>query len=697
MNRASAAIRNLIGLFWRHGAALAALTLLHIAVVERNLRGTNGIPVNAIPFDFQDSYSRFLIFISDALRAHSWPIWFPYGHAGSPFFVNPQSQLWNPLTWLFCLLSGYNLVVAQWHELLTVLLGSFGCYFLAHSLWQKRSAALVAAIAYNFTSARLCNAEHMDIVAAFSLFPWVFWSMRRLADGRAWAMPTFGIAVGVLVVSGYPGVVLLSPLWFGSWAVWLFATECTDRLSRKTFAFRLGLGLLLALGISSGYWLPIATNLAAFSRGAPLTADAALREGLSAADLWHLVYGTPVSFIPTGVTTDMSMRGLYFGIIALLLAVHAVLAYRHRNVTALGVVFVGALFMSMGGSFFLRVAMHDYLSPLNLSRFPAADSRPVASLAGCLLAAAGMASLLENTDRRTSLTRLAGMAVALLIIGLAWIGPAIFVGASPAVFQSNFTNTILIEVLLLALAAVALARFTKATPIALSLLLLIAVDSGVHASQQSALWSVPSAGRTLDFRAIRTRAFSPSAALVPRIDAKNTTDVRSGDAFLDKRFYLASYAPFILKSFESLLANGFRGFFVNGKRIVGFTGNVPTEGGAFQQQALPVAFEIKRYLPDRVDYDVDIPARTTLVFNEMYFKGWQARVDGGGAIAMHAVAGGLRALTVEAGRHHVETRFSPGVFWFGLTLSLLSWVLVAVCFARSWIHWASPQSTNGSS
>ncbi len=97
----------------RHLGPLAALSVWHIAVMERGMRGTNGIPTVAIPYDFFNSYARFLIFISDSLRAGALPLWFPYGHAGAPFLVNPQSQLWSPVTWIVSLLWGYDPLVAQ--------------------------------------------------------------------------------------------------------------------------------------------------------------------------------------------------------------------------------------------------------------------------------------------------------------------------------------------------------------------------------------------------------------------------------------------------------------------------------------------------------------------------------------------------------------------------------------------------------
>ena len=249
-------IRTLIDRLWtwirerpfaKHLGPLGILTALHIAVMERGLRGSNGIPVNTIPYDFFDGYSRLFIFICDSLHAGALPIWFPYGHAGTPFFLNPQSQLRTPVTWVLSVLPGYSLLVVQRQELLTILFGSFGVYFLAYNLWTKRSAALVAAIAFNFTSARLCNAQHMDIITAFSLFPWIFWSIKRVAEAKPWARPVLGMLFGLLIVSGYPGVVLLCPLWFGGWTVWLLVSACDDRAARKKFFG--GFALVWPLGL----------------------------------------------------------------------------------------------------------------------------------------------------------------------------------------------------------------------------------------------------------------------------------------------------------------------------------------------------------------------------------------------------------------------------------------------------------------
>jgi hypothetical protein len=669
----------------RHYGMLAALTLLHVTVFIRSLHGKGGVPSLTIPYDFFNSYARFLIFISDCLRAGALPIWFPYGHAGTPFFINPQSQMWSPVVWIVSLVFGYGPLGAQRHEFLFLLFGSFGAYFLAHSLWGRRASALLAAIAFNFTSARLCNAQHMDIVVAFSLFPWVFLGIRKLAQGHFAAAPLLGAVLGLLVVSGYPGIVLTSPLWFGAWAAWSLASECTERVSRKRFLLGLGVSVVIAVGVSAGYWLPIATSIGAFTRGEPLTAEAALTQGLTPGDFWHLLYGVSTRLAPDGFGTDISMRGLYFGIVALALALYAVVFRRSGATAALAIGFLLALVMSLGRLSFLRVALHDVLPFLNLSRFPAGDSRAVAALAGSLLAGAGLAHLREDPEGRRRLVRILVGLMALMLAGQIWLKNIIYPYATPASIAEYFTNTVHLELFVLGIALVAVLRSLRERALISALVLCAAFDSGTHVTTDTSLFAVSGDKQVPRLIEIHSQDFDPAKAVVPRANSTAIDDVGANDAYLNKSFYIASYTPFQLKRLHDLIARGFMPFLLTGQRIVGFVdGPPPLQGAVFQQQAVPVGFVITRYLPSRVDYVVNLPVRTLLVFNEIYFPGWRARIDGKAAGPMVEVAGGLRALTVEAGEHTVATRFLPGVFLVGLTITMLSWLLVVAWLVRAW-------------
>ena len=70
-----------------------------------------------------------------------------------------------------------------------------------------------------------------------------------------------------------------------------------------------------------------------------------------------------------------------------------------------------------------------------------------------------------------------------------------------------------------------------------------------------------------------------------------------------------------------------------------------------------------------------------LVLSEMNYPGWRATVDGKPAeiLATNYI---LHGLSLPAGSHQVEMVYRPRSFYYGLTASLLTAVLVVLLFLR---------------
>jgi uncharacterized membrane protein YfhO len=628
------------------------------------------------PFDFADTYSRFLVFISDCLRNGTWPTWFPYNQAGLPFFINPQSQLWSPITWLVSLTSGYTLLAAQRQLILTFFFGSLGLYTLAYTLYQRRPAAFVAAVAYAFTSARLCNAQHMDIVNAFALYPWIMWGLLQMARGKRWGTPLLAIGIGMFLVCAYPGVVLLSPLWLGAWTLLLLFTSKMDRAEKKRFVLSTLLASLIGLLIATGLLFPILRHMADVPRGSKLSTEAALWGSLSFSDLTHLLFGVTTYIKPLGAGSDLSMRGLYFGVLPFSLATLAFVHSRDKRTFALAGIFFFALLMSLGKNFFLRVTLHDLFTILNFSRFPGADSRPVAVLFGCLLAGAGVAVLMEEETARPKFMRLLIAFSVVLVAGWVWLPKLLFAQSDATFVAEQFAKVVPLALLFLAVAFVALWRFEKNRHLFTALSVLVALELGMHAPIDAPAFSTAAAAiNEVQFESLHKKRFDPSTANKPRTDTGGEVDARNCNSYITKDFSLVPCGPFQSNRFQKVMAAGFRPFLRDGKRLVGFPDqSIPTHGSQFLAQARPLDFTIDRYLPDQVEYTVNVPNRQVLVFNELYFPGWVAQINGAATKPMEEFAGGLRGLTVEAGRHRITTYFSPVSFYIGLVVSLSAWL-----------------------
>jgi len=147
----------------------------------------------------------------------------------------------------------------------------------------------------------------------------------------------------------------------------------------------------------------------------------ALSGGLDFAHLWGLLFNFTTSTPFEGATLDASMVGLYVGAIALPLAALSLLRERDPTMRAVAIAAGGMLLMSLGAFFFGRVALHWLVPTMNISRFPAADSRTSMVLCLALLAGSGARLLHDSKDAREVAFKLyaatwAGLGVAMVAL-----------------------------------------------------------------------------------------------------------------------------------------------------------------------------------------------------------------------------------------------------------------------------------------
>jgi hypothetical protein len=85
---------------------------------------------------------------------------------------------------------------------------------------------------------------------------------------------------------------------------------------------------------------------------------------------------------------------------------------------------------------------------------------------------------------------------------------------------------------------------------------------------------------------------------------------------------------------------------------------------------------IKTYQPERVAIDVVAERDCFVLFQDTYYPGWKATVDGR-PVEIERTDIGLRAIKVDSGSHHVEMVFRPKSLVVGLILSLAGVFLTA--------------------
>jgi hypothetical protein len=81
--------------------------------------------------------------------------------------------------------------------------------------------------------------------------------------------------------------------------------------------------------------------------------------------------------------------------------------------------------------------------------------------------------------------------------------------------------------------------------------------------------------------------------------------------------------------------------------------------------------DVVEYAPTRISLQADMVDNGLLVLSDVYYPGWQARVDGQSA-PIYRANYLLRAVPVEGGQHRVEVYYDPPLFKVGLAITLLT-------------------------
>lgn len=89
--------------------------------------------------------------------------------------------------------------------------------------------------------------------------------------------------------------------------------------------------------------------------------------------------------------------------------------------------------------------------------------------------------------------------------------------------------------------------------------------------------------------------------------------------------------------------------------------------------------------PNRVDVEIEINRPAMLVFTEVWYPGWKAKVDGK-PVPLLRVNYLQRAVWLEEGGHKVTLSFSPSSWIVGAGISLVCWGLVIIFAVGYWIR-----------
>jgi len=282
---------------------------------------------NVLQFDSAYVFEPDGLLVREALREGRLPIWAPALSAGRPLLAAQQSAPLFPLTWIGVAFPYWESLA--WIAVLKLTLAGLGTVLLARTLGLGLGAALIAAIAFGFSSYLVDWLMHPHI-NAYVLLPWLLLLADRLRrTGTVRDAAILGGVLGLAYLGGQPESSFIVSLAAACWLLYrLVATRPTRREGLRTVVLA-GAAVALGVALAAVMILPFVEALReAYSTsraGDPLP----FRSGLSA--FFPEFWGRPDRAAAPGGPSNFTERTFYVGVLPTMLAVAGLVVRRPRG------------------------------------------------------------------------------------------------------------------------------------------------------------------------------------------------------------------------------------------------------------------------------------------------------------------------------------------------------------------------------
>lgn len=346
--------------------------------------------------------------ISEAIRSGHLPLWSPYLYTGYPVQGDMQSGAWNPVVWIFSLISRYDLTLFHYENLLYIFLSGIGMYKLCNRIVSHSTTALVTGITYMLCGFML-SGQLINWLAAAAFFPFVIYYYLQLTDSFSWK-PSIktGIALYLLLTAGYPSFFIIT----GYILLILFILTCISQWKNKktstgSWKKLIATHLLLA-AVFTGLSLPAIVSyvdlLPYYQRGGGTSFAETIINSFDWKHFLSFLFPSSIGASDVSSATDVTMRNVYIGLLPILLLLAIPPAKNRRNIL-LAVLSVAAILFSMGDLTPFRKICYQLVPLMNTFRHPA-QVRMFLLVGLLLLAAPSLKKLLAGELSAAELKRL---------------------------------------------------------------------------------------------------------------------------------------------------------------------------------------------------------------------------------------------------------------------------------------------------
>lgn len=286
------------------------------------------------------------------------PLWNPYIFAGTPLLASIYPGALYPPNWLFALFAAttaMNLVVITTYHL-----SLLGTYLYARRIGLTRIGAIIAGVTFSFGGYMIAHLGHTSRIAAAIWLPWILLAIEHLYRRLSWRWVALGAAfVALQLFAGEPQMNFYTVLVCGTYGVFSFFGRERHQ-PRSQFVYGVAAMAICGALLSMVQLLP-ERELLKMGERAGISYEYFSGYSFPPPQIFTFVFpfffgggAHPVMHFPYwgGATLDETTG--YFGLLALLLALAALLGHREAErgralIWFWGAVALASLILSFGG------------------------------------------------------------------------------------------------------------------------------------------------------------------------------------------------------------------------------------------------------------------------------------------------------------------------------------------------------------
>ncbi|PIZ05683.1 MAG: hypothetical protein COY57_05990, partial [Flavobacteriales bacterium CG_4_10_14_0_8_um_filter_32_5] len=91
---------------------------------------------------------------------------------GYPIYADPQSGVWNPITWILMLFGKYTMGSLITELLSYFVIAGLGMFWFCNRLYKHQPTAFIIALCYALSGMMVGSAQLMVFVAGVAWLPW---------------------------------------------------------------------------------------------------------------------------------------------------------------------------------------------------------------------------------------------------------------------------------------------------------------------------------------------------------------------------------------------------------------------------------------------------------------------------------------------------------------------------------------------